>query len=91
MLWINTINQKKQTDARYHVYEFDPGGHFFQEVNHWNDDKLCSNSFQRDAGVTATANKESYHDNSERLPRQSAGCKHDNSHDKNSLYGSTAL
>ena len=44
-----------------------------------------------DAGVTATANKESYHDNFERLPRQSAGCKHDNSHDKNSLYGSTAL
>ena len=46
---------------------------------------------ERDAGVTATANKESYHDNLERLPRQSAGCKHDNSHDKNSLYGSTAL
>ena len=44
-----------------------------------------------DAGVTATANKESYHDNFARLPRQSAGCKHDNSHDKNSLYGSTAL
>ena len=47
--------------------------------------------FLGDAGVTATANKESYHDNLERLPRQSAGCKHDNSHDKNSLYGSTAL
>ena len=48
-------------------------------------------SARRDAGVTATANKESYHDNFERLPRQSAGCKHDNGHDKNSLYGSTAL